>query len=96
MFREATVGDGMLYADERGLRDAVDREVAALAKALGRRTSAVRGLGADPEGTSPSSLREAKETDLMARLGMGESLPSASAPGSVQQRVADGMASRGI
>lgn len=77
-FREASVGEGMLYADERGLKEALEREVgrmrAVTDAAVGRR-SGVRGLGAESPSERPSTLRESKEAEIAKRLG-SEQMPT--------------------
>jgi hypothetical protein len=71
-FKEATVGDGMAYADEGTLKAAVARElsrVAGLAADLTGDRSLVKGLGTPPGETVANPMREAVATRMAARFG---------------------------
>lgn len=75
-FREVGVGEGFTFDTEAEMREAVEGEIAALAKITQTRTTRVRGLGtsADDDDARPTSLREAKEASIYERMG-NEAMP---------------------
>ena len=72
-FADATVGNGYIYTDEKGLSDAVTRDMAATQKLLqsvGRYTPRVSvGSGAPEPGTEKTAVREAVEARMASKWG---------------------------